>query len=282
VAEEDRWTTNQEVAVSRPSSELLLNDRDPDGQTVNFAGIVWESVQGGAVSLNPDNTIIFTPAPGFAGEGSFQYEINDGVSAARGTVRITINAVNRDPVFVTQPVSNATAGVAYNYEIVATDADGDVMTISPTTALPGWLTLSPTGNGTAQLSGTPAGPQDSVEVVLVVSDSKGGSSAQPVPITVAPPAPAPEGQSNTVRPASSANAWLGLSFMMGVPIEAGYTVALGQAPDWLRLEPAGEGIVNLVGDQVTGASGPIEIQLVLTDGAGNQKIQTVSLTVIQP
>jgi endonuclease I len=56
--------------------------------------------------------------------------------------------------FTSTPVTSATVGVTYTYNVKATGGNGTPLIISATQK-PAWLTLTSTGNGTATLSGTP-------------------------------------------------------------------------------------------------------------------------------
>jgi len=40
--------------------------------------------------VNPDGTVTYTPAPGFAGIDSFTYTVSDGTDTATGTVSVTV------------------------------------------------------------------------------------------------------------------------------------------------------------------------------------------------
>ena len=65
--------------------------------------------------------------------------------------------MNSVPVFTSTPVTAATVGQPYTYNIVVNDPDiahGDILEILGT-AKPAWLTLTDNGNGTATLTGTP-------------------------------------------------------------------------------------------------------------------------------
>jgi len=63
---------------------------------------------------------------------------------------------NTLPEFTSTPITTATAGQAYTYNITATDADaGDVLTFTAPVK-PVWLTLTDNGDGTASLTGTPS------------------------------------------------------------------------------------------------------------------------------
>ena len=105
--------------------------------------------------------------------------------------RLNIGA-GSPPVFTSTPVTTATEDAPYTYTVTATDNDGQQppLTISFDTSpgsppVPGWLSLSPTTNNQATLSGTPQQPQVGPhQVSLRVSDGA-LSATQPFTITVA-------------------------------------------------------------------------------------------------
>lgn len=79
---------------------------------------------------------------------------------------------NTAPAFVSTPVSTASEGQLYAYDISATDAEGDALSFSAL-AIPVWATFTDIGNGTAQLSGTPSATDaGTFEVSLAVSDGQ--------------------------------------------------------------------------------------------------------------
>lgn len=97
VAATDTATTpmNTPVVIN-----VLANDSDPDGDTlrVSDAG----GVNGGSIVINADNTITFTPNPGFVGLGTFGYSVVDEFGGyAEALVQVTVEPVgNRAPVAV--------------------------------------------------------------------------------------------------------------------------------------------------------------------------------------
>lgn len=75
------------------------------------------------------------------------------------------------PNFTSAPTTVATYGDAYEYDASTTLADGAV-TITATTPLPSWLTLTDHGDGTATLTGAPGhGDEGSVDVMLEAVDA---------------------------------------------------------------------------------------------------------------
>ena len=93
VAVDDVATTpeNQSVSVV-----VLANDSDPDGDVFHILDVGFP--QYGSTRLNPDESIEYTPAPGFSGADSFSYTVLDvRFGSATAYVHVTV-VPNRPPV----------------------------------------------------------------------------------------------------------------------------------------------------------------------------------------
>ena len=68
--------------------DVLQNDRDPDGDklTLEFS----QGKNGGEVTINSQNILIYTPKTNYSGEDSFTYTITDGKGGS-ATATVTIN-----------------------------------------------------------------------------------------------------------------------------------------------------------------------------------------------
>ncbi|MCC7265347.1 MAG: tandem-95 repeat protein, partial [Candidatus Latescibacteria bacterium] len=89
VAEEDH--------VAQPL-DPKANDADPDGDALAVTAVSQGS--NGAVTLNTDGTVTYTPNPDFNGADSFTYTLSDGKDGlATGTVVVTVTSVNDPPSF---------------------------------------------------------------------------------------------------------------------------------------------------------------------------------------
>jgi len=87
--------------------------------------------------------------------------------------------------FTSQPITSATVGNNYTYNITFSGDDGATLSISAST-LPDWLTLNQNSNTTATLSGTPtASDEGANNVVLSLSDGS-NSVSQSFSINVEP------------------------------------------------------------------------------------------------
>ncbi len=86
VANDDTATTDEDTPVTM---DVLANDGDVDGDSLSVTNVTQPS--NGAVTVNPDNTITYTPNPGFNGDDSFTYTANDGtVDSNVAVVTITV------------------------------------------------------------------------------------------------------------------------------------------------------------------------------------------------
>ncbi len=136
---------------------------------------------------NGTATLSGTPTNADVGAHSVNLVVTDaGGLFASQPFTITVANVNDAPSFTSTAVTAATEDITYTYSITSTDPDvGDTLAITATT-LPGWLTLTSTGSGTASLSGTPTNAEvGNHAVVLVVTDSGTGNLIDTQSFTVA-------------------------------------------------------------------------------------------------
>ncbi|EIG57075.1 DUF4082 domain-containing protein [Bradyrhizobium sp. WSM1253] len=84
------FTTTQNTALNIPTSALLANDSDPDGDPLTITGV--SSAANGTATFSPQtNTVTFTPTTGYTGPASFAYAISDGRGgAASASVSLTV------------------------------------------------------------------------------------------------------------------------------------------------------------------------------------------------
>ncbi|WP_400080000.1 Ig-like domain-containing protein [Winogradskyella sp. R77965] len=116
---------------------VLANDFDPDGDPITITATTDPA--NGAVTLNPDGTITYTPNPGFTGEDTFTYTIcDDGTPQLCDTATVTVtvqdagspNSTNaNDDAYNTTPGADVTGNVLANDN----DIEGDTQTVTTTT-----------------------------------------------------------------------------------------------------------------------------------------------------
>ncbi len=93
--------TAEDTPLTIAASSLLANDIDAENDALAIAS-VGDAI-GGAVVLNADGTVTFTPTANFNGQASFTYRSRDGSGAvsAAATVIVGVTAVNDAPAFIT-------------------------------------------------------------------------------------------------------------------------------------------------------------------------------------
>ncbi len=86
VAADDAATTDVDTPVTIAA---LANDTDVDGDGLSVSGVTQGA--NGAVTVNVDSSVTFTPEAGFTGSDSFTYSVSDGNGGGdTGTVTVTV------------------------------------------------------------------------------------------------------------------------------------------------------------------------------------------------
>jgi hypothetical protein len=143
----------------------------------------------GTVSINPDKTVHYAPAPNFFGSDSFTYTVNDGHGGtATATVNVTVNAINDAPVFTinllsqtvqySDPITPVTVSVS---DVDDATADLNLSVLSP---VPAGLTVTPNGAGALTISGNPSVVAGVYPINLQVVDPHNATTNATVTITV--------------------------------------------------------------------------------------------------
>ena len=123
IANDDNTTTAANTPVT---VNVKANDFDPQGGTLGNPSLIGTPA-GGTPVLNANGTVTFTPAPGFIGMASFQYQICDnGTPSLCDTATVTVNVIpdvnlpNLAPIAV-----NDAASTPKNTAITANCATND-------------------------------------------------------------------------------------------------------------------------------------------------------------
>lgn len=115
---------DQSVTIS-----VLSNDSDPNGDALRVVAV--GSPRHGSAAVNPDGSIVYTPAADFNGTDSFPYTVSDvhGASAT-AVVTVTVAPVNDAPV-----ASDDSANCEKNRYVIVpvlandSDVDGDALSV---------------------------------------------------------------------------------------------------------------------------------------------------------
>lgn len=221
------------------------------------------------------------PLPNFNGDLTVPLMVSDGTdNSNQFDLTVTVNAVNDTPIFGSTEITTATEDLGYTYAVATSDPDvGDVLTITAPT-LPGWLALTPAGNGLATLSGTPTndnvGPNN---VVLRVTDAGGQQQTQAFTIMVANVNDAPTFASTPVLTGTQDTPY---AYNVVVnDVDFGDTVTIsGTLPAWLTLTPTGPFTATLSGTPRAANVGNNSVSLTVTDAVGATATQDFAINVI--
>ncbi len=178
VANPDTATTPENVPVSL---SVLLNDTDPDGDTLKI--VAFTQPGHGVITQTPSNgpILVYTPASGFYGTDSFTYTISDGHGGtAKATV--TISVVNNPPV-ANPDTATTPENVPVDIAVLTNDTDpeNDPLSITGFTQ-PGHGKV--TKNGVILVYTPTSGYSGSDSFTYTISDAHGNTATATVTVTV--------------------------------------------------------------------------------------------------
>lgn len=234
---------------------------------------------------NGTATLSGNPTNAQAGTHYFTLVASDGDLTAEQEVAFTVTAVNHAPTFTSSPVKVATSEQVYSYDIATTDSDNGTIggsddeqitiTASP---LPGWLTFTDNGDGTATLTGTPVNANAGLlDITLTVSDGK-DSTQQVFTLDVKAIDHPSYFTSHAVKQATGGKAYV---YEITAADEDTTNVSIkaaGELPGWLTLVDHGNGSATLFGTPTDADAGEVLIQLQIGDGP-DAPMQKFELTV---
>ena len=174
---------------------MLANDTDPDGDTLT--PVIAAQPTQGAVEVNNDGTLTYTPAGGFAGVDSFTYRASDG-DRTSNLATVTVAVANAAPTAVDD---EASTGRNQPVDIAVldndSDPDGDTLSVTgATTPANGTVTID---NGTVTYEPAPgfSAPTPST------TPSPTASPTTPPPSPSRSPTPPPPRSTTKHRPAGT-------------------------------------------------------------------------------
>ncbi|MEO8683834.1 MAG: Ig-like domain-containing protein, partial [Devosia sp.] len=257
---------------------VLGNDTDIEGQALGVTGVGTPSH--GAVVINGNGTLTYTPAVGYLGPDSFTYAISDGNGGtAIGTVNVSVNATNAIPVanpdtVVLNEDTPTIVAVLGN----DTDADGHALSVTAVgTPLHGAVVINQNGTvtftPTANYSGTDT-------FSYTISDGHGGTSSASVNLTINPVNDAPVATVDTGAVETGNSVILNV-LANDTDVESNPLTVTGVST------PAHGAIVinqnnTITYTPVVGYVGPDTFTYTVSDGNGGTNTASVGITVTAP
>ncbi|MBU1237371.1 MAG: retention module-containing protein, partial [Gammaproteobacteria bacterium] len=197
-ANPDSASTAEETPVT---VSVLSNDTDADGNPLSVTAASVPAAQG-AVVVNADNTVTFTPATDFNGDAMISYSISDGQGGtASSTVTVTVTPVNDGPI--ANPDTATTAEdtpVTFSVLSNDTDADGNPLTVTAASvpATQGTVVV----NADNTITFTPAADfNGDATISYSISDGQGGTAISTMTVTVTSVNDVPVAQNDTATTA---------------------------------------------------------------------------------
>ncbi|MDH3307755.1 MAG: tandem-95 repeat protein [Acidimicrobiia bacterium] len=119
VAVDDVASTSEDTEVV---VAVLLNDSDPDGDTLVVASADAESATGGKIACST-TLCTYLPPQDYFGTDSFSYVVSDGKGGlATGRVTVSVSPVN-DPPVARGDIASTSANTAVTVFVLANDSD---------------------------------------------------------------------------------------------------------------------------------------------------------------
>ncbi|NTV65085.1 MAG: tandem-95 repeat protein, partial [Oscillochloris sp.] len=281
VAQNDRYSTNEDTLLTIAAPGLLANDSDTDGNPLSTVKL--SDPAHGALALNANGAFSYTPDADWSGTDSFTYQASDGaIGSNAATVSIVVDPLNDAPVanddsFGTNedsPLSIAAPGLLAN----DTDAESSSLTaVMVDNPAHGSLTLSASGAFTY----TPAANwSGSDSFTYRASDGTANSNLATVTITVSAANDAPVAENDRSSTDEDTKLTIAAPGLLandhdpdGDPLTA--SVIVGPSHGTLTLSSDGAFTYTPAANW----SGSDSFTYQASDGTANSNLATVTITV---
>ena len=184
-AADDAYTTAEDTALTVDAPGVLVNDNDPDGDSLHT--VVESAPSHGTLTLDADGSFTYTPASDYSGSDAFTYRANDGILTSNlATVTLTVSATNDTPTVTV--AAGGTCGRddhsgTVNLTVADVESPATELTLSVASSNPA---LVPTGNVVFAGSGaartmavsTVDGRSGTAILTVTVSDGQASGSTQ--------------------------------------------------------------------------------------------------------
>ncbi|BEL11072.1 hypothetical protein Q0Z83_092630 [Actinoplanes sichuanensis] len=246
---------------------------DPDDSRTDLTITISTPPAHGTVVVNADQTITYTPDPGWRGDDTFVYRVTDA-NGASDTATISVGTANADPVAVADDTSTGPAAPV-TIDVLANDTDpnGDTRTIES-------VTQPRAGAGTTRVSNgkvvyTPSATvKGQVTFTYTISDGHGGTATGDVTVTVAngPPVAADDTGNVAYRGTTTLDVLANDTDPNGDPL----TISAVTTPDRGTAQITSGKIVYTA---PTGFSGTAKFTYTIRDDSGHSATGTVEVAV---
>ena len=277
--ENQTFTLAEDETNGATVGTVAANDADEDNITYSITagnndGIFAIDADTGEITLADSSQIDFETTESY----NLTVEVSDSITGRNATVTVNITNVNEAPQFSRTAPVTATEDIVYTYNIVIADPDaGETLTITAP-VLPGWLTFSDNGDGTATLNGTPGNDEVGNHAVeLQVQDAAGEGETQSFTVAVTNVNDAP---TITGTPNTTVNEDSSYSFIpTGEDIDGDeLSFSIENQPNWATFNTATGELSGIPDNDSVGITENIIISA--TDGLETVELDPFSLEVV--
>jgi hypothetical protein len=285
VAAPDSKTTNEDVPLSFPASDLTVNDSAGPGnessQILTVTSVTSTPNTHGSVTLI-SGQVNYSPDANYNGPASFDYQVcDDGTTngaadpkCATSVVNLTVDPVNDAPTAVDDSATT-NEDTPVNIDVLANDTDVEMDTLSVIAVTQGAHGSVVNNSGT--LTYSPAADYHGTDTfTYTVSDGNGGEATANVSITI--------DSVNDNPVAVNDSAITNEDTSTTIDVVANDTDVDGDARTLASVGGAAHGSVTIVSGQalyspVANYNGGDSFTYVVSDGHGGQATGNVSITV---
>ena len=232
VAGSDTGQTAEDNAVT---VNVLANDGNGGSGTLSVTGVTQGAH--GAVTINANGTLTYTPQANYFGPDSFGYTLSNGTGTASGTVNVTVTAVNDAPVALDDGGFSTARNTARTFAPSAllgndSDVDGNPLTIAAVGSASGGTVALVAGNVVFTPTSGYSGP---ASFVYTAADGNGGQDTATVSLTLSS-----SGTGKRQLPADSGR-------RAGERVDQPQHQRVLGSLDAAELRPAGDGPISIIG-----------------------------------
>ena len=226
------------------------------------------------LSDNGDGTATLVGTPGALAAGTYVFTINASNGVGTTAYQTFTLTVDHAPAFSSGTATTFQVGTAGTFGVTALAYPA--ASFSETGSLPSGVSLQDNGDGTATLTGTPAGTGGTYVVTFTAGNSIGTNGTQVFTLTLdkAPSVTSEASGTFTVGTVGTFN-------LTSAGFPAATFSETGTLPSGLSLVNTGNGTANLVGTPGAGTSGTYTITIGAANGITPNASQVFTLTVDQ-
>ena len=214
-----------------------------------------------------------TTASGSASLQAYGGDLSNWLSMpGNSSQRLTESAA---PVITSASSANSVVGAAFSFTVTTTGAPAPALTESG--ALPGGVTFTDNGDGTATISGTPAASSGGSYPILITATNSAGGVSSTLTLTNAQ-APSITSPSATTFTATMAGSYTVTT--TGYP--AATITETGPLPGGLSFADNGNGTATISGTPASGTPGSYPVTISATNVSGSTATLALTITVQAP